>query len=45
MNNYINNFMPDNSIVGNSCEKRDSLICREWLASLDNENIKKKNFR
>ena len=41
MSNYINNFMPNNSIVGNSCEKRDSLICREWLASLDNENIKK----
>ena len=34
--------MPDNSIVGNSCEKRDSLICREWLASFDNDNIKQR---
>ncbi len=39
MSTYINNLMPEKTIVGNNTDKKDSLVCREWLSYLDNKNI------
>ena len=39
MSIYIGNFIPEKTIVGNSSDKKDSLVCREWLTHLDDENI------
>ena len=36
---YKNTHMPEKTIVGNSTPKKDSILCREWLNSLNNENI------
>ena len=33
--------MPKDTIVGNSNSKHDSIVCREWLNYLINENIKR----
>jgi hypothetical protein len=41
MNIYINKFIPKKTIVGNSTEKKDSIVCREWLTYLNDENIKR----
>jgi phenylacetate-coenzyme A ligase PaaK-like adenylate-forming protein len=35
----MNKFMPEKTIVGNGSEKQDSIVCREWLSHLNNENI------
>jgi hypothetical protein len=34
MSLYLNKFLPDNTIVANNTEKKDSIIAREWLAHL-----------
>ena len=39
MSIYTNKFMPDRTIVGNNTVKQDSLVCREWLNYLNNNNI------
>ena len=39
MSIYSNKFMPDKTIVGNNSNKQDSLVCREWLNYLNNDNI------
>ena len=39
MSIYCNKFMPDKTIVGNNSNKQDSLVCREWLNYLNNDNI------
>jgi hypothetical protein len=41
MNIYINEFIPEKTIVGNSTKKKDSIVCREWLTYLNDENIKR----
>ena len=41
MNNYMHKFMPKDTSVGNSNFKHDSVVCREWLNYLNNENIKR----
>ena len=41
MNIYINKFIPKKTIVGNSTEKKDSIVCREWLTYLNDENIRR----
>ena len=33
--------MPKDTIVGNSNSKQDSVVCREWLNYLNNDNIKR----
>ena len=35
---YLNKFLPEKSIVGNSNEK-DSIVAREWLIYLDDRDI------
>ena len=39
MSIYLNKFLPEKTIVGNSHEKQDSIVCREWLSYLNNKNI------
>ena len=39
MNVYLNKFLPKDTIVGNSHEKQDSIVCREWLTHLNDRNI------
>ena len=39
MDIYINKFMPEKTIVGNGSEKQASIVCREWLSHLNNNNI------
>ena len=39
MNIYIHKFMPSKKIVGNNTNKKDSLVCREWLNYLNNDKI------
>ncbi len=39
MDIYIGNFIPEKTIVGNSSDKIDSVVCREWLTHLNDENI------
>ena len=39
MSIYINMFLPNKTIVGNNSFKHDSLVCREWLNYLNNDNI------
>ena len=39
MSIYLNKFLPEKTIVANSHEKQDSIVCREWLNHLDNPNI------
>jgi hypothetical protein len=39
MSVFINNFLPEKTIVANNTEKKDSLVCREWLNYLNNPNI------
>lgn len=41
MSIYLNKFLPDKTIVGNSHEKQDSKVCREWLNHLNNSDIKR----
>ena len=41
MSVYLNKFLPDKTIVGNSTTKQDSIICREWLNYLNNPDIKR----
>ena len=36
---YMNKFIPEKTIVGNNTEKQDSIVCREWLSYLNNNNI------
>ena len=38
MNIYMNKFLVENTIVGNNHEKKDSIISREWLLHLNNNN-------
>ena len=35
---YLNKFLPDNTIVGNSIDK-DSIVAREWLIYLNDKSI------
>jgi hypothetical protein len=35
---YLNKFLPERTIVGNSHEKQDSIISREWLSHLNSQN-------
>ena len=39
MSIYLNQFMPPDTIVGNSKEKNVSLVRREWITSLDDPNL------
>jgi hypothetical protein len=39
MNIYIHKFMPSKKIVGNNTNKKDSLVCREWLNYLNDDKI------
>ena len=41
MSIYLNKFLPEKKIVGNGAEKQDSIVCREWLNHLDNNNIRR----
>ena len=41
MSVYLNKFLPDKTIMGNTTEKQDSIVCREWLNHLNNPNIKR----
>ena len=41
MSVYLNKFLPDKTIMGNTTEKQDSIVCREWLTHLNNPNIKR----
>ena len=36
---YLNKFLPEKKIVGNSHEKQYSIVCREWLSYFKNPNI------
>jgi hypothetical protein len=38
MSIYLNKFLPEKTIVGNSHEKQDSIVCREWLTHLNKNN-------
>ena len=33
--------MPEKTIVGNNTEKKDSIVCREWLTHLENNNLQR----
>ena len=40
MSIFIGNFVPDKkTIVGTSSDKKDGLVCREWLTHLNDEHI------
>ena len=41
MSVYLNKFLHDKTIVGNSATKQDSIICREWLNYLNHPDIKR----
>ena len=41
MSIYKCKFMPENTIVGNSNSKQDSITCREWLSHLNNPKIQR----
>ena len=36
---YLNKFLPEKTIVGNNTDKKDSVVCREWLNYLNDKNI------
>ena len=36
---YLNKFLPEKTIVGNNTDKKDSVVCREWLNYLNDRNI------
>ena len=35
---FIGNFVLEKTIVGNSSDKKDSWVCREWLTHLNDDN-------
>jgi len=39
MSIYINKFLPDKTIVGNSADKIVSTVCKEWLIYLNDTNL------
>ena len=39
MSLYLNKFLPEKTVVGNNTDKHDSIVCREWLNYLDDNNI------
>ena len=39
MSIYLNKFLPEQTTVGNNTDKQDSIVCREWLNHLNNNNI------
>ena len=36
---YLNKFLPEKTTVGNNTDKKDSIVCREWLNYLNDKNI------
>ena len=36
---YLNKFLPEKTIVGNNTDKKDSVVCREWLNYLNDKKI------
>ena len=36
---YLNKFLPEKTIVGNNTDKKDSIVCREWLNYLNDKYI------
>ena len=41
IHNFIENFVPEKTIVGNNSNKKYNLVCREWFTHLNDENIKR----
>ena len=39
MSIYTSKFLPDKSIVANATDKHISLVCKEWLIHLNDDNI------
>ncbi len=39
MSLYLNKFLLEKTVVGNNTDKQDSIVCREWLNYLDDNNI------
>ena len=39
MSIYTSKFLPDKSIVANATDKHISLVCKEWLIYLNDDNI------
>ena len=39
---YLNKFLPEQTIVGNNADNKDSIVCREWLNYLNDKRIVEK---